>query len=67
MPATAASAAPDDEGERDGAVDVDAEQRGHPQVLLAGALGAAQRGAGGSGGKNPTISTTVTARRSIWM
>ena len=32
-----------DEGQRDRAVDVDAEQRGHLHVLLARALGAAER------------------------
>ena len=32
----------DDEGQRDGAVDVDAEQRRHGQVLLAGAHVAAE-------------------------
>ena len=36
----------DDEGERDGAVDIDAEQRCHPPVLLGRPLGAAQRRAG---------------------
>ena len=35
--------AADDEGDRDRAVDVDAEQRRHRAVLLAGALGAAER------------------------
>ena len=33
-----------DEGDGDGPVDVDAEEGGHLHVLLAGALGAAQRG-----------------------
>ncbi len=42
MPATAASAAPDHEGHGDGAVDVDAEQRRHGLVLLAGAHVAAE-------------------------
>src|SRR5882762_5332445 len=35
---------PDHEGDRDGTVDVDADQRRHLLVLLAGALGAAERG-----------------------
>jgi hypothetical protein len=45
QPATAASAGAHDEGQRDRAVDVDAEQRRHLLVLLAGALRAAERGA----------------------
>ena len=45
MPATAASAGADDEGQRDRPVDIDAEEGGHPRVLLAGALRAAEGGA----------------------
>ena len=44
MPATAASAAPITKVMRDGAVDIDAEQRRHGLVLLAGAHVAAERG-----------------------
>ena len=46
VPATAASAARDHEGHRDGAVDIDADQRRHLLVLLAGALRAAEPGLG---------------------
>ena len=42
-PATAASAAPMTKVERDHPVDIDAEQRRHPHVLLAGALRAPER------------------------
>ncbi len=62
MPATRGERRADDEGDRDGAVDIDAEQRRHLRILLAGALRAAERRLGQRDTRSSASTSAVTTQ-----